>query len=117
MENVFAQRLINARRIRGISQRELCARLEGRISSNAIAKYETAKMIPSSQNLIAIAEALDFGIDYFFRPFTISIDFNSFEFRKRSSLSIKKETAIKERIALLIERYCEISTVALIIKH
>ena len=52
MENVFAQRLINARRIRGISQRELCARLEGRISSNAIAKYETGKMLPSSQNLI-----------------------------------------------------------------
>jgi ribosome-binding protein aMBF1 (putative translation factor) len=49
MENVFAQRLINARRIRGISQRELCTRLGGRISSNAIAKYETAKMIPSSQ--------------------------------------------------------------------
>ena len=83
MENVFAQRLINARRIRGISQRELCTRLGGRISSNAIAKYETAKMIPSSQNLIAIAEALDFGIDYFFRPFTVNIDYNSFEFRKR----------------------------------
>lgn len=111
MENVFAQRLINARRIRGISQRELCARLEGRISSNAIAKYETAKMIPSSQNLIAIAEALDFGIDYFFRPFTVSIDYNSFEFRKRSSLPAKKETAIKERIALLIEKYSEIENI------
>ena len=36
MESVFAQRLINARKIRGVSQRELCARLDGRISSNAI---------------------------------------------------------------------------------
>ena len=111
MESVFAQRLINARKIRGVSQRELCAKLDGRISSDAIAKYETAKMIPSSQNLIAIAEALDFGIDYFFRPFTVSIDFNSFEFRKRSSLSTKKETAIKERIALLIEKYTEIESI------
>ena len=111
MESVFAQRLINARRIRGISQRELCARLDGRISSNAIAKYETAKMIPSSQNLIAIAEALDFGIDYFFRPFTVSIDYNSFEFRKRSSLPVKKETSIKERIALLVEKYIEIENI------
>lgn len=111
MESVFAQRLINARKIRGVSQRELCTKLDGRISSNAIAKYETAKMIPSSQNLIAIAEALDFGIDYFFRPFTVSIDFNSFEFRKRSSLSIKKETAIKENIALLIEKYSEIESI------
>lgn len=111
MESIFAQRLINARRIRGISQRELCARLDGRISSNAIAKYETSKMIPSSQNLIAIAEALNFGIDYFFRPFTINIDFNSFEFRKKSSLSVKKETAIKERIALLVEKYTEIENI------
>ncbi len=111
MENVFAQRLVNARRIRGLSQRELCARLGGQISSNAIAKYEKAKMIPSSQNLIAIADALGFGIDYFFRPFTVSIDYNSFEFRKRSSLPGKKETAIKERIALLIEKYCEIENI------
>ena len=111
MENVFAQRLVNARRIRGFSQRELCERLGGQISSTAIAKYEKAKMIPSSQNLIAIADALGFGIDYFFRPFTVSIDYNSFEFRKRSSLPGKKETAIKERIALLIEKYCEIENI------
>ena len=72
MESVFAQRLTNARKIRGFSQRDLCSRLEGKISSNAIAKYETGKMFPSSQNLIAIAEVLDFDVDYFFRPFTVA---------------------------------------------
>lgn len=111
MEKTFAQRLINARKIRGYSQRELCSRLDGRISSNAIAKYETGKMLPSSQNLIAIAEALDFDVDYFFRPFTVSIDPNSFEFRKRSSLPVKKETSIKESIALSIEKYQEIEAI------
>lgn len=111
MENIYAQRLVNARKIRGFSQRELCARLEGQISSNAIAKYETGKMLPSSQNLIAIAEALGFDVDYFFRPFTVNIDLNSFEFRKRSSLPAKKETAIKESIALSIEKYVEIETI------
>lgn len=111
MESVFAQRLINARKIRGFSQRDLCSRLEGKISSNAIAKYETGKMFPSSQNLIAIAEVLDFDVDYFFRPFTVNIDFNSFEFRKRSSLSSKKEAAIKESIALSVEKYVEIETI------
>ncbi|MCR5190741.1 MAG: helix-turn-helix domain-containing protein, partial [Bacteroidales bacterium] len=46
MEHVFAQRLINARKIRGLSQRELCSLLDGQISTNAIAKYETGKMLP-----------------------------------------------------------------------
>jgi len=111
MESTFAQRLINARRIRGYSQRELSSRLEGRVSSNAIAKYETGKMLPSSQNLIAIAEALDFDLDYFFRPFTVNVDPSSFEFRKRSSLPAKKETSIKENIALSIEKYMEIEAI------
>ena len=111
MENTFAQRLINARKIRGYSQRELCSRLDGKISSNAIAKYETGKMLPSSQNLIAIAEVLDFDVDYFFRPFTVNIDPDSFEFRKRSSLPVKKEASIKESIALSIEKYQEIEAI------
>lgn len=111
MENTFAQRLINARKIRQVSQRELCKLLNNSISTNAIAKYETGKMIPSSQNLIAIAKVLDFELDYFFKPFTIEIDFNSFEFRKRSSLSSKEENSIKEQIALLIEKYVEIENI------
>ena len=104
MEHVFAQRLINARKIRGLSQRELCSLLDGQISTNAIAKYETGKMLPSSQNLIAMAKVLDFDLDYFFRPFTVTIDPNSFEFRKRSSLTAKKEASIRENIALSIEK-------------
>ena len=112
MENTFAQRLINARRIRQISQRGLCELLNGLISTNAIAKYETGKMIPSSQNLIAIANALNFDVDYFFKPFDIKIDFNNFEFRKRSSLPSKEEASIKERISLLIEKYIEIENIA-----
>lgn len=111
MESTFAQRLINARTIRGYSQRALCSLLDGKISPNAIAKYETGKMLPSSQNLIALAEALDFDVDYFFRPFTVNIDLNSFEFRKRSSLPAKKEKAIKESIALSIEKYVEIESI------
>ena len=86
MENTFAQRLINARKIRQISQRGLCELLNGLISTNAIAKYETGKMIPSSQNLIAIANALNFDVDYFFKPFDIKIDFNNFKTMQNISI-------------------------------
>ena len=73
--------------------------------------YKVKKVTVGKDGNTAIAEVLDFDVDYFFRPFTVNIDFNSFEFRKRSSLSSKKEAAIKERIALSVEKYVEIETI------
>ena len=109
--NIFAYRLVNARKIRCLSQRELCDRLNGLVSSNAIAKYETGKMIPSSPVLIAIADTLGMGVDYFFRPFTIKIDPDAWEFRKKSVLGAKKVEAIKQMVAVEIEKYAEIEDV------
>ena len=40
MDNTFAQRLVNARKIRCMSQRELCNSVDGKVSPTAIAKYE-----------------------------------------------------------------------------
>ena len=57
MENVFAQRLVNARKIRCMSQRELCDAVDGKISSSAIAKYEKGLMMPSSDVLIMLSTA------------------------------------------------------------
>lgn len=111
MENVFAKRLVNARKIRCLSQRRLCDRLGGIISSNAIAKYETGKMIPSSTVLIALSKALELDLDYFFRPFTISVDYEKFEFRKKSSLGKKAENAVKEFSIMQMEKYLEIEQV------
>ena len=45
MDNTFAQRLVNARKIRCISQRELCNSVDGKVSPTAIAKYEKGLMI------------------------------------------------------------------------
>ena len=110
-EQIFAKRLVNARKIRCLSQRELCDRLDGLVSSNAIAKYETGKMLPSSTVLIALARALSLELDYFFRPFTISVDETKFEFRKKSSLNKKAENAVKEYAIMQIEKYLEIEQV------
>ena len=109
--NVFACRLMNARKIRCLSQRDLCDRLNGLVSANAIAKYETGKMLPSSTVLIAIADILDMGLDYFFRPFTITLDPDAWEFRKKSVLGVKKVESIKQLVAIEIEKYAEIEDV------
>lgn len=111
MDNIFGKRLANARKIRCLSQRELCDRLGGLISNNAIAKYETGKMLPSSTVLIALSKALDMELDYFFRPFTFQIDADKFEFRKRSSLGKKQENALKETIITQIEKYLEVESI------
>lgn len=111
MENVFAQRLVNARKIRCMSQRELCAAVDGKISSSAIAKYENGRMMPSSNVLIMLSRALNINIDYFFRPFTVDIDLSKFEFRKKSSIGAKKIDSIKHIVCSEIERYIEIERI------
>lgn len=111
MENVFAQRLVNARKIRCMSQRDLRDSVGGRISSSAIAKYEKGQMMPSSGTLIALANALNMSLDYFFRPFTVNIDPSKFEFRKSSSIGKKKVESIKYLVYSEIEKYLEIESI------
>ena len=111
MNNTFAQRLVNARKIRCLSQRELCESLGGKVSPTAIAKYEKGLMMPSSDVLIALSNALKMKLDYFFRPFTIYIDPEKFEFRKKASMGNKKVEAIKYLVCSEIEKYLEIEAI------
>lgn len=111
MNNVFSQRLINARKIRCLSQRDLSKLLEGKISPTAIAKYEKGLMMPSSNVLILLSNALNMSLDYFFRPFVVSINPNDFEFRKKSSLGAKKVESVKYLVCSDTEKYIEIETI------
>lgn len=110
MNNIFSQRLINARKIRCLSQRELCGVLDGKISPTAIAKYEKGLMMPSSDVLIMLSNALNMKLDYFFRPFAVAIDTSKFEFRKKASIGAKKVESIKFLVCSEIEKYLEIET-------
>lgn len=108
---IFANRLITARKIRCMSQRELARALNGQISASAIEKYEKGTMLPSSKILLLLAKALDMNIDYFFRPFTVTIDMSKFEFRKTSMIGVKRLEAIKLFIYSEIEKYIEIESI------
>lgn len=111
MDTTFARRLFNARKIRCVSQRELCRLCNGKVSSTAIAKYEKGLMMPSSDVLIAIARALNMKIDYFARPFAFDIDLSKFEFRKKSSMGSGKVEAVKFLVCSEIEKYLEIEAI------
>ena len=107
---IFAQRLKNARIMKGFSMDDLVNAMGNSISKMAISKYENCQLSPNSSVLIALSKALNQPIDYFFRPFVLQI--SSIKFRKSSSkLSSKQEKAIKENISDLVERYTNIEEI------
>jgi Zn-dependent peptidase ImmA (M78 family)/DNA-binding XRE family transcriptional regulator len=108
MKEQIGNRIKSARMLAGLSLRELSEILNGIVSHNAISKYEKGEMMPDSKVLIALSQALDVKTDYFLRPQTIEI--SNIEFRKKSSLAVKKINAIKENIKDNIERYIELET-------
>ena len=110
-DNVFGQRLANARRMRCLSQRELCERIGFVVTANAIAKYETGKMMPTETIEAALAFALGVDVDYFHQPFTVSIAPKAWEYRKRASLGSKQIAAIQQAATDQMERITDIEQV------
>ena len=109
--NVFARRLKQARILKKVSMDQLVLSIGGVVSKQAISKYESAKMMPNSNVLAALAVALDVDMDYFFRPFTFDIDEFQVSFRKKSNTSMKDVNALRVRIQDEVERYLEIEEI------
>jgi len=108
-KQIFGQRLAQARKMRGMSLRALAEATESKISYNALHRYELGQMMPSDEVLIAVADALDQSLDFFFRPATVKLQ--EIKFRKTSGLGAKSEDAIRERALDFFERYLEIENI------
>ena len=107
---IFAQRLKNARVMKGYSMDELVAAMGNSLSKMAISKYEKCQLSPSSTVFISLSKALGQPVDYFFRPFTMQIE--SVKFRKhKSKLAVKQEESIKQNISDMFERYITIEEI------
>lgn len=106
MKAVFAKRLKSARILAAISQDELVARIDGLVTKNAISKYERGEMMPNDKVLVALAKALEVKPEYFYREFKVEIE--NVEFRKKSKLSSKSVSAIREKVVETVERYLEL---------
>ena len=120
---IFAQRLQNARKICGLSQAELVAKMEDlaiklpilfmAVSTTAIEKYEKGIMFPESDKMLGtLAEVLNTHVAELLRPFTVQVDCSKFEFRKKAKLGKKAVEAIKLKIQQRIEKYVEIERIA-----
>jgi Zn-dependent peptidase ImmA (M78 family)/DNA-binding XRE family transcriptional regulator len=101
MNSIFAQRIKNARLLKGFSLQQVADSVA--VSKQMIGKYENGKSIPSSSILIALAKFYNCKIDYFFSPF--SVELGEINFRKRSTFSQKRINSIKEEIKINLENY------------
>ncbi len=108
---VFAKRLRQARIKEKLSMDALCEKVQGIVSKQAVSKYEAAKMMPSSSTLIALSEALNVDMDYFFQPFKFDVEEIQVSFRKKSSVRSKDIASLKIRIQEEIEHYLEIEEI------
>lgn len=107
---IFAVRLKNARLINGYSMDDLVNAMGNIVSKTAVSKYEKGLIAPTSSVLISLSKALNQPVDYFFRPFTISVETVKFR-KKKSSLSAKQGKSIREGVADLIERYITVEEI------
>lgn len=106
IQNIFAKRLRQARKMKGMSLEALSEAMKQSVSRQAINKYEQGKMMPDSRVLLSLAASLDVKADYFFRPYTVTID--SIEFRKKSRFSKAKVESLSLRVQEELERYLEV---------
>lgn len=97
--------------MKGLSMDKLTSLLKGSVSKMTVCKYEKGVLKPGSSAVIALSEALERSPDYFFRPYSFSVE--SVRFRKKASLGAKKRAAIQETVSDFAERYFEIEEICL----
>ena len=106
---MFGQRLRLARKREGLSMRALADRVTPKVTAQAISKYETGKMLPSSAVLVGLGKALDVSLDFLMSGQVESLD--GVEFRKHSR-STARDRAMAEAILIdHLERHLAIERV------
>jgi len=109
MESVFANKLIAARKMAGLSLQGLANKLGNIVTKQALNKYEQGIMKPNSELVIKLSEFLNVTVDFFFSKSNINVQLLEVDFRRYSSkLSKTEETAVQEKAKDILERYLEL---------
>jgi transcriptional regulator with XRE-family HTH domain len=112
MENNFADRLISARKMAGLSLQNLADRLGNVVSKQSLSKYEQGKMKPDSDLLISLSGVLNVPVDFFFSEPSVAVELTNVDFRKYSSkLSKSEQEAVEEKAKEAFERYFELENI------
>ncbi len=100
---MLAKRLKIARAAAGYSLRDLSAKIDKRVTAQAIGKYERGESMPDSGVLVALAEALKVSTDYLLGE--QEMVFEGVEFRKTKGVGRRDEMRLEASIIRLLECY------------
>ena len=106
---MFGDQLRLARKRCGYSLRDLASKLGGSVSAQAISKYERSIMMPSSDVLLGLAEALQTPVDVLMSEQAVHL--KELKFRKAASLPAKTMAQMKGEIADMLQRHHEIEEI------
>jgi Zn-dependent peptidase ImmA (M78 family)/DNA-binding XRE family transcriptional regulator len=106
---MFGDRLKLARKRAGLSLRELADRIGNDVSAQAISKYESGKMLPSSSVLVALSKALDVSLDFLMSDQVVAIE--GAEFRQRSGISAADRARAESIVIDEVERHLALDAV------
>ena len=106
---MFGRRLRLARKRAGLSMRALTERMDPKVTAQAISKYETGKMMPSSAVLVGLVRALDVSLDFLMSSQVEILE--GLEFRKHSSTSARDRARAEAILIDDLERYLTIEEI------
>jgi Zn-dependent peptidase ImmA (M78 family)/transcriptional regulator with XRE-family HTH domain len=106
---MIADRIKLARRKAGLSLRALSSAMAGRVTAQAIGKYERGEDIPSSGVLVALAQALGVSLGYVLDTQGIALE--GVEFRTKASTSARDRAHVETEVLEWIERYLRIELI------
>lgn len=109
MKEIFAERFKSARLMKGFSLQDLANKIEGKLSRQALHRYEKGEVIPDNEKINLLSKALDVNPDFFFRSTTVEL--GEIEYRKLSKMPRKEASIIKEKTKEYLSRYLELEEI------
>lgn len=106
---MFGQRLRLARKKAGLSMQALADRVSPKVSAQAISKYETDKMMPSSAVLVGLGKALGVSLDFLMGGQVEAL--RGIEFRKHSGTSAQDRAQAEAIVTEKLEDYLAIEDI------
>lgn len=106
---MFGERLRLARKKAGYSLRGLSRAIDGKVSAQAIGKYERGEMMPSSGVLMHLAKELDVSVEYLLSERVAEIV--AVEFRKLSRTRVRERAQVKAEVIDRLQRYIAVEEI------
>jgi len=106
---MFGERLRLARKKAGYSLRGLADALKGKVTAQAIGKYERGEMMPSSGVLAQLTKVLDVSLQYLLSEQVEELE--AVEFRKLSGTSAGDRALVEGKVVDCLQRYLAVEEI------